>query len=115
MIFFHIFCIFVYFCTASSLSNPFKIIGITAGCILMCVGIISIYGNVKKRRRISRRNQRVQSQIILMSNVNRNDTDVPYTISMPTKPVVVQEEQPPSYEAYMSSLSNHEQQRSDRY
>ncbi len=120
--------IFVYFCTASSSLSTLQIMGITFGCLILCVAIFGICTNLRKRKTTSnqtatssRRNQSVQLQNFAMGSTYRNVatanvTHVPYTISMPTKSVAIQEELPPSYEAYMSTLPTQQQEeRTDRF
>ena len=102
--------LFVYFHIASNSLSTSQILGITFGSLVLCVAIFGIiYTNLKKRRRASRRNERVAPQSLAMGSIYRDVTHAPYTISRPTKPVTVQEELPPSYEAYMSSVGRQEQ------
>jgi hypothetical protein len=119
--------IFVYFCAASTSSSTLQIMGITFGCLILCVAIFGICTNLRKRKTTSnqtatssRLNQSVQLQSFAMNSAYRNVATVnaiyaPYTISMPTKPVVLEEELPPPYEAAMSSLTTQQQERPDRF
>ncbi len=91
------------------------------------MAICGICTNRRKRKTTSnqtatssRRNQSVQSQDFAMDSAYRNVATVNaiyvlYTTSMPTKPVALEEELPPPYEADMSSVTTQQQERPNRF
>ena len=107
--------IFVYFHIASNSLSTLQIMGITFGCLVLCIAIFGICTKLGMQRTTSnqtatssRCNQRVELQSSGMDNTYRNITYVPYTIAMPTKPVATPEELPPSYETSVLSVTNRE-------
>jgi hypothetical protein len=107
--------------------SALAIMGITFGCLILCTAIFGICTILRKRKTASnqratswRRSQSVEPQSFAMGSTYRNVAtanamDVPDTISMPTKPVAIQVEFPPSYEAYVSTLTTQQQERPDRF
>jgi hypothetical protein len=137
--------IFVCFCTANQSSDGYfpyetdsndhtltkgKIVGIIIACVILCIFCVAVTcacvhrltrKNTSNRKITpSQHNQNVGAQNYSMTTIHRNTTrangtHVPYTIPMSAAPVAIQEELPPSYESYMSSLTVQEQRNFNQY
>jgi hypothetical protein len=96
-------------------SKTLKILGITFGCVILCVSIILICIHNYKRKLTSNqstispaRNQNVRAQDIPLTNTERNarrpnGTQAPYASPMPAAWTIHEEEPPPTYASFMSS------------